>query len=485
MTELASWKKFIVLSFRTGFLLATSLLISQHSFSQSKLDSLLDKLDPQKFANSVAQTSKKLEDKLVKKSLSMLDKMQKQEEKIYNKLLSTKDSLQAKTQLSLLKEKYGKLKSNLKTPSILTGSIKQYIPNLDSLSTSLKFLDQNGIGGKVKDAMAKAGSLQDKFQQAEKIKEFIRERKQQLKASLEKLGMVKQLKKINKQVYYYAAQVKEYKDILNDPKKIERKALELLSKTKIWKDFFKKNSFLAGLFPMPVENGGAAQNGFAGLQTRAQVVSFIGNQGGSSTPGFAAALQRNIQSAQGFVDQLRAKLNGLGNSEDLDMPDFKPNGQKTKSFKKRLELGTNFQSQKSNFYFPTTTDIGFSLGYKINDNSVIGIGSSAKIGWGKDIRNIRVTGQGFSIRSFLDWKIKKSFFASGGFEYDYQQSFSSVRELYNPDSWKKSALLGLTKIVSFKGKLFKKTKVQLLYDFLYKEQMPVTAPLKFRIGYTF
>lgn len=178
----------------------------------------MGKLDPQKLAASIGEKAKKLEDKLVAKSMKVLEKMQQQEEKIYRKLLSTKDSLQAKLKLNEVKAKYAALKN----PAIVSKA-KQYIPNLDSLSTTLKFLDANGVGGKVKDALSKAGSLQDKFQQAEQIKQLIKERKEQLKVQLEKLGMVKQLKKINKQVYYYAAQIKEYKEILKDPKKMRRK----------------------------------------------------------------------------------------------------------------------------------------------------------------------------------------------------------------------------------------------------------------------
>jgi hypothetical protein len=402
-------------------------------------------------------------------------------------MLGTKDSLEAKLKLTELRSKYSALKSKLKSPAYAL-QLNQYIPRLDSLSTSLKFLDQNGVGGKVKDAIAKTTALQDKFQQAEEIKKFIRERRQQIKAQLEKLGMVKQLKKINKQVYYYTAQVKEYKEILDDPKKIERKVLELLSKTKLFKNFMSKNSFLASFFPMSGGGAGAgtAQTGFAGLQTRTQVLSFIQAQSGATRPVFASALQRNIQSAQGTVDQLRNRLSSLGgNSEELDMPDFKPNNQKTKSFKDRLEIGTNFQSQSSSAFFPTTTDIGISVGYKLNDKSIIGIGGSGKIGWGRSIQQIRISGQGISLRSFIDLKIKKSFSASGGFEYNYQQSFSEIRSLYTTDVWRRSALLGITKTVSLKAKLFKQTKLQLLYDFLHKEKLPTTNAFKFRIGYVF
>ena len=204
-------------------------------------------------------------------------------------------------------------------------------------------------------------------------------------------------------------------------------------------------------------------------------------------PSFASVIQKNIQSAQGVVNQLRNKLNSLGlnNGGDLDMPDFKPNNQKTKSFKKRLEIGTNLQTQKSNNFFPTTTDLGLSVGYKLNDKSIIGIGSSLKMGWGKNIQHIKLSGEGLSLRSFMEVKVKNSFYATGGFEYNYQEPFTEVRTLYDLAAWKKSALLGVSKVVSLKGGFLKKAKLQLLYDFLYRQELPLTTPLKFRMAYVF
>ena len=70
-----------------------------------------------------------------------------------------------------------------------------------------------------------------------------------MKQQLERLGMVKKLKQFNKQVYYYAAQIKEYREILKDPKKTEKKALELLAKTKLFQDFMRKNSMLGFIVP--------------------------------------------------------------------------------------------------------------------------------------------------------------------------------------------------------------------------------------------
>ncbi|MEJ0105008.1 MAG: hypothetical protein WDO19_21745 [Bacteroidota bacterium] len=49
-------------------------------------------------------------------------------------------------------------------------------------------------------------------------------------------------------------QVAEYKETIKDPKKIERKAIDLLSRTKLFQDFMKKNSMLSSLFRMPADD---------------------------------------------------------------------------------------------------------------------------------------------------------------------------------------------------------------------------------------
>ena len=171
--------------------------------------------------------------------------------------------------------------------------------------------------------------------------------------------------------------------------------------------------------------------------------------------------------------------------DELETPDFKVNTQKTKTFFQRLEYGTNIQSVKSNYYFPTTTDIALTVGYKINDKGIAGIGASYKMGWGKNIQHISISSQGVGFRSFLDYKLKGSFFASAGFEYNYQQPFASLQTINELSKWQQSGLVGVSKIISIKSKFFKKTKLQLLWDFLSYEQVPRTQALKFRIGYQF
>jgi hypothetical protein len=122
---------------------------------------------------------------------------------------------------------------------------------------------------------------------------------------------------------------------------------------------------------------------------------------------------------------------------------------------------------------------------------VVGIGASYKMGWGKDIKNIVISSQGMGLRSYMDVKLKGSFFVSGGLEYNYQpinnDSLSSTSTMNWKDvsSWQQSGLVGVSKIISLKSKFFKKSKLQLMWDFLSYQQVPRTQPVKFRVGYNF
>jgi hypothetical protein len=70
-----------------------------------------------------------------------------------------------------------------------------------------------------------------KLNQTDQVKKYIKQRQAYLKEQLSKVGMVKDLKKYSKDAYYYAAQIKEYKQLLEDPSKLEKKLLELVMKT--------------------------------------------------------------------------------------------------------------------------------------------------------------------------------------------------------------------------------------------------------------
>lgn len=442
-----------------------------------------------------------LQAKVNKQSSKLLSKMQRQEDKLRKKLNAT-DSLKAKALFTEdIQDRYKDLQSNLtnKADKLKRFPLKEYIPGIDSMQTSLNFLSKNvnlptDKIEQIKEVSEKLKSLQAELQKANDIQAFIRERGAQLKEQLLNSGLAKQLKGINKNVYYYQQQLSEYKELLNDKQKLKQKLLETVRTLPAFQKFWQKNSYLAALFPTP-DNAGTEQ-ALAGLQTRASVQAAVAQRVGTAAGTNVDPqqyFQGQVDAAQAQLSQLKDKINKFSNdggSSDMTQPDFSPNSEKSKSFLKRLEYGMNIQSEKGRYSLPAMSDIALTLGYKLSDNKRMGIGASYKVGWG-DIKHIKVTSEGVGIRSYVDikmptvakGKILGGIWFSGGFEYNYLSSFKTIQELHrNVDVWQRSALLGLSK----KYKVGRKEgNMQLLYDFLHNQQTPPGTALKFRLGYTF
>jgi len=355
----------------------------------------------------------------------------------------------------------------------------------------LKFMQSNSIvnAPQLQSSLRQFQTLEAKMQDADQAREYIRQRKAQIAQYIQQhsnlAGLLgKDYQGMNQDLYYYSQQLRQYKDMLNDPDKLEKQALAILGKLPAFQSFMRQNSQLAGLFNLPSNYGDPAS--LAGLQTRDQVAALIQQQVSAGGPGGPAALQANLQSAQSLLDGYKDKLSKLGGgSADIDMADFKPNEQRTRTFWKRLEYGANFQTTRDNYYFPTVTDFGLSVGYKLSDKSVVGVGASYKLGWGNGIQHISFSSQGAGLRSFVDMKLKGSFSATGGLEYNYETPFVSFQNLKQIQRWTRSGLLGVSKSVSLKSRVFKKTNVQLLWDFLSYQQVPRTQAVLWRVGYYF
>jgi hypothetical protein len=443
---------------------------------------------PDRFLAKLESKASRLEAKVVSETEKSIDRLKRQEQKLKNRLMK-KDSVAAKQLFADSEKQYDELIEKMRSGSFPAIEGKKYDAHLDTLATSLKFLDKNNIEGKVKEnsqlltsARDKLKGVDDKLDYTQYVKDYIKQRQNLLKEQCQRFGLLKSLTKYNKQVYYYSAQISEYKSILKQPDLLERKVISELQKLPVFQDFMQKNSQFAALFPMPSANGAAALSGF---QTRDQVNQIIQSQAGLSGPGATAALKQQLQGAEAAMGSIQDKLQNKLSNGGSEMPDFKPNDQKTKSLWKRLELGTNLQTVRSNAFFPSTSDVGLSLGYKLTEAGTAGIGASYKMGWGKDIKHMKISHEGIGLRSFLDWKLKGSFYVSGGYEQNYRSSFKAMSDLHGISQWQQSGLIGISKIISLNTKVFKKTKAQLLWDFLSYRQLPREQPIKFRLGYNF
>jgi len=471
------------------------------SYGQSA-DSVTDRIVhfPSRLFGKIQGKTADLDKRLTRQTEKYLEKMARREERLKKKLYKI-DSTGAKTLFNQSAERYAALSRKLKNDTV--GGTRpvsgEYMAYIDSLKGTLSFLDKNPQllsstkidPAQLQNSLMQLQQLQAKIQDADEIKQFMHQRKEQIQQYLSKYthlpaGLSNTYNDYNKQLYYYGQQVKEYKEMLNDPDKLFRTALVVLDKLPAFTAFMKSNSFLSGAFGIPGNSSLTGQAGqtVQGLQTRDQILSSLQSQFGANGPNAESLVRRNIQATQGQLDQLRDKVNAGGGS-DLNMPGFKPNSEKTKTFSQRIEYGTNLQTAHGNYYFPTTTDLGLSVGYKLNKENRVGVGASYKIGWGNDFSHVNVSSQGAGLRSFLDIQVKKTWFASGGFEYNCQQPFTSLNAIHSLDSWQESGLLGVSKILSMKTKVFKKTRFQLLWDFLSYQQIPKAQPLKFRVGYNF
>ncbi|SEW52513.1 hypothetical protein [Chitinophaga arvensicola] len=452
-------------------------------------DSLIQKVTPipGKYLSQVKQKSDKMERLVSKRSEKALSRFMKQEEKLKRRLGKI-DSLKANNLFSHSIDSLGSLKSRM------SGKLGKYSgaltqsggPYLDSLSNSLSFLKDSkgllekskGVTDKLNGSLKSVDNLKDKLQQAEQIKAYIRERKQLLKEQLSQYtGFTKDLQKMNKEAYYYAQQLKEYKEVFKDKKKAEQKAMEVIKKLPAFNDFMQKHSQIASLFN--IQGATASAQSLEGLQTRSQVEQLIQQRIGSG-PNAGAAVSQQMAEARSKFDELKSKFPDLDNA--AEMPDFKPNEMKTKSFMQRLEFGSNVQFQRSNKFFPTTGDLAGQVAYKFHKNGSTGIGLSYKLGMGTGFDNIHFSGQGMGIRSFIDWKLKGTFFLNGGYEQNYQPDYAGVPDGVG-QKWTQSGLIGISKKYKINSKL--KGNMMVLFDFLYNQHVPRTDPVKVRLGYNF
>lgn len=300
----------------------------------SSIDSITTKT-----IGKIEKKYRSLTDKLVRNSAKTLRRLQRKEAQLQKKLAS-RDSSATKQLFAQSRQQYDKLlKLTGDTSKNLVSTFRDYIPNLDSLQTTFAFLQQRGIMipgipseklAQLQSASTQITQLQKQLQSATDIKEFIRQRKQQLQAEFDKLGLIKELKAFKKEAFYYQAQINEYKQLLSDPDKLIDKALSLARNVPAFRDFMSRNSLLARLFPMP--NGYGTAQALQGLQTRAAVQQQITQQVGTSVNP-QQYVQQQVSQAQSQLNALKDKINKAGGgSSDLEIPDFKPNTQRTKSF---------------------------------------------------------------------------------------------------------------------------------------------------------
>jgi hypothetical protein len=507
---------------KPAFCLAALLCLSVTMTHAQSVDSATDKLThfPMRVFGSIQSRAASLNQRLQRQTQKYLQKLQQQEARLEKKLYAL-DSGAAKTLFANSSQQYGQLLQKLQSD---TGSSHQkltgeYQPVADSLHGALAFLQKNpqvlsqggsinsalpgqattslspAMQAKIQASMSQLQALQARMQDAGQIKAYMQLRKQLIgqyiaqHANLQGV-LGKPYASMQQNMYYFSAQVTQYKNELNSPDQLEQKALAMLSRLPAFSGFMKTNSQLSSIFTLP--GSASSPQVLAGLQTRTQISATVKSQvtaaasGSNSNNNSGSAASSPVESAQTQLAGYKSKLSQLGGgSSDIDAPNFRPNDQKTRSILSRFQYGVDFQTTQSTYYFPAMTTLGLNLSYRLGHGNDVGIGAAMKIGWGTGFNHIAVTGQGAGLRSFFDIAIKGSFSATASFEYNYTTPFTAYQQLREIQYWTKSGLIGVSKTVSMKSRMLKQTKLSLLWDFLSYQAVPKTTPLIFRVGYNF
>lgn len=414
-----------------------------------------------------------------------------QEEDALNRELAVVDPGKAARLFGGSKERYlGWMEKLQVIPGVGNGvSGRQYIPSMDSLLTGFSFIRQHpeifSSGASLDKVTNQVQQLQERFFQAGNIQQFVKDRADWLKGQLNGSAFGKRLLGMNKNMFYFQQQLAVYKDLWSDKQKMVEAIVGVVRQVPAFQGYFQHYSYLSQLFPPPPGLG--TTQALAGLQSRSDVQQAIkgvaAHAGEGGDPG--AYLEQQAQSGQAALDQLKTKAGRLGlntASGDMVMPDFVPNSNHNKTFFRRLQVGLSMQNSGNSGLLPVTSTLAATVGYKITDKAVLGIGAGYLLGLGNSLSSINFSSQGLSLRSFLDVKAKGSLWLTGGFEYTYYQAFARLVDVPNLDVWQKSALIGVSKKYSI-GK--RGGSLQLLYDLLYQREVPHGQPLKFRIGFNF
>jgi hypothetical protein len=446
--------------------------ITKSAVCQLKQDSLLDAAiaKPVAYVKDVEQRMQKVqkdfESKLNKKKAKIL----KEEQRIYG-LFSKVDSSLGEFGNKLIRK-------------IVPLKGQTYLPLFDSLTTSFNLMKKLNLAEneQVESSLNVLRGVEKNFEQAQFFHDQMNSRIQMLKEKLLKVGKINELKNLQEMVYYYKQQLNEYKSMLDKPDVIISKTLQVFQRSKVFKDFFARNSQLGQMFMIPGSSGWEEFSGNSNLQTINATSKLLKEKVGIDTKTFLSQKQNGANSSESVMNDLSI-ITQLKQKEDSALFAFiKPNRMRDQALIKRIEFGVNAQTKRSG-YFPATIDFAATASYKLSDRKSFGLGLSYKLGLGTLFKDVEISHQGLGLRSFVDMKWKAGLSVTGGYELNYLTEIKSIAGLKELSAWQQSGLVGISRRFKASGKL--DGNVQLLWDFLSYRQIPRSQPFVFRFGYTF
>lgn len=384
------------------------------------------------------------------------------------------------TEVGKIKAAYQRMLSKLQKPDISAGAVREYLPKMDSLLTSASFLKSFQEIPQLGQLTEKLSGLRLSYLEATNIEEEISGRIQHLLENYTGKIPLKQVERLKQLSQTAKAQIREFKNMIEDPAPRVERLIDLAVQQQGFEGFFAEHAELSKLFMSPSLSLRAKPD--SSLQTVAELQKHLEEKFGKSAQSLLQKQQQSSQDAMSdYQSDILNRIKQIGNSsKESDI-----NTESVKPMVKRLSFTTDIRSQRSNGLLPAFSELGINIGYRWSPRLIAGFGLSGRIGWGKGFSDLRVTAEGVGIRSFVDYRIKGGFYATGGFEAIYDPLPDQQSRTIVFSQWQKNGLIGLKKGFRIKNGFIKGASFKLMWNYLSYMQKGVVQPFDFRIGYDF
>jgi hypothetical protein len=346
-------------------------------------------------------------------------------------------------------------------------------PLLDSLHVAYGFLEQAGLSSDVQlcnTALQSIDRAKTQLDITQEIKSQLQQRKEYWKSNLKQHPEYARIVgKMEKEAYYYTAQVNEFRKVLRNPSVLEETVMQILRKDPRWSEYM-------DALPQPRQDTEK-------MQPKRLVQQMMQSQAAAIDPDAVSLIQNARKKSSELLGQLSENTTRFGNLDNAaQMPSFTPNPYKTETFWEHIDVGFNLEFDNKTDLLPSGGIVGLQLSFNFNQRISAGVLGNYRFGMG-DIKRIRFSHLGAGYGAFANYIIWKGLGVQMGYERNWRTDITTTEEQHYPSEWSPAALLGVT----WEYGIGKKTKgtIGVFYDFLHRKHAPTTNALLWRMGWKF
>lgn len=484
-------------------LLFTGLFCSAQEYRYSYPDSIT--IDATYLTNQANKLVKKKLAKLVRyekretnQTRKLVNRLAKKEHKLLKQCKST-DSLSLKQLTQTVGfDSIKQMMNNTASAKFVKKSKNKFDKSIDSLkkvsalatntlSKASTILEKVGIKG---GSMNEINSLESKLDYNQYVQELIQGRTNNWMQVGGKVKGLDGLKGISKQYYYYNQKLKGYKEIANDPSKIEEMALGYLQGIQGFNEAMQTPSLSqSGSVSQGMQSAHSeADLQKMGYQTKSQVRAHMNKQFNLKKPEEMEKLNSKLGEARKQVSDYSNQISSTKNQ--IKNLGFKPNPMRGKPFVDRLEKSFTWQVLRPQGLNPATFEANGLLGFKHTGSLTYGLIGGLEIGLGRDWQHIKLFFEGLRLGANIDWKWIWGISGQAGLERLYKKYSQTTMITTNegtPSSlvnetkyYRDIAYTGIQKTYKINSKY--SGTMLLAYDWLWK-QGNAKSPIIWRVGW--